>query len=70
MLLSYDPNLRLPLWPSAESARKGILSIWDNADIIKVTFNLNSRRKICFFFSEKKGEIYGELQMLGLLIVY
>ncbi|KAJ8556323.1 hypothetical protein K7X08_023081 [Anisodus acutangulus] len=34
-ILSYDPNLRLPLWPSAEAARKGILSIWDQADIIK-----------------------------------
>ncbi|KAA3458432.1 putative fructokinase-6, chloroplastic [Gossypium australe] len=37
VVLSYDPNLRLPLWPSAESARKGILSIWDTADIIKVS---------------------------------
>jgi hypothetical protein len=35
-ILSYDPNLRLPLWPSAEAARKGIMSIWDQADIIKV----------------------------------
>ncbi|EFJ09296.1 hypothetical protein SELMODRAFT_428214 [Selaginella moellendorffii] len=37
VLLSYDPNLRLPLWPSAEEARKGILSIWDRADLIKVS---------------------------------
>lgn len=36
-LLSYDPNLRLPLWPSPEKAREGILSIWDQADIIKVS---------------------------------
>lgn len=36
-LLSYDPNLRLPLWPSAEEARKQILSIWDKADVIKVS---------------------------------
>lgn len=35
-VLSYDPNLRLPLWPSADSAIEGILSIWDIADIIKV----------------------------------
>lgn len=35
-LLSYDPNLRLPLWPSADAARSGIMSIWDQADIIKV----------------------------------
>uniref|UniRef100_A0A3Q7J810 Fructokinase-2 n=2 Tax=Solanum lycopersicum TaxID=4081 RepID=A0A3Q7J810_SOLLC len=36
-ILSYDPNLRLPLWPSEEAAREGILSIWDQADIIKVS---------------------------------
>ncbi|XP_050203610.1 probable fructokinase-7 [Mercurialis annua] len=36
-ILSYDPNLRLPLWPSAEAARKGIMSIWKEADIIKVS---------------------------------
>ncbi|KAJ8479140.1 hypothetical protein OPV22_022867 [Ensete ventricosum] len=36
-LLSYDPNLRLPLWPSPESAREQIMSIWDRADIIKVS---------------------------------
>ncbi|XP_057784294.1 probable fructokinase-6, chloroplastic isoform X2 [Salvia miltiorrhiza] len=43
VILSYDPNLRLPLWPSAESAREGILSIWDTADIIKI-----SEEEICF----------------------
>ncbi|OWM84994.1 probable fructokinase-6, chloroplastic [Punica granatum] len=37
VILSYDPNLRLPLWPSAESAREGILSIWELADIIKIS---------------------------------
>ncbi|GMY23871.1 probable fructokinase-6, chloroplastic isoform X1 [Fagus crenata] len=37
VILSYDPNLRLPLWPSAESAREGILSIWETADIIKIS---------------------------------
>ncbi|XP_010252313.1 PREDICTED: fructokinase-2 isoform X2 [Nelumbo nucifera] len=36
-LLSYDPNLRLPLWPSAEAARQGIMSIWNEADFIKVS---------------------------------
>ncbi|MCO5613154.1 hypothetical protein L7F22_067430 [Adiantum nelumboides] len=36
-LLSYDPNVRLPLWPSAEDARKGIMSIWHEADLIKVS---------------------------------
>lgn len=36
-LLSYDPNLRLALWPSADAAREGIMSIWDQADIIKIS---------------------------------
>ncbi|KAK9141260.1 hypothetical protein Scep_010941 [Stephania cephalantha] len=36
-LLSYDPNLRLPLWPSPKDARDQILSIWEQADIIKVS---------------------------------
>ncbi|KAL6219501.1 hypothetical protein ACLB2K_007260 [Fragaria x ananassa] len=37
VVLSYDPNLRLPLWPSAKSAREGILSMWETADIIKIS---------------------------------
>lgn len=37
LLLSYDPNLRLALWPSAYEARKGINSIWKEADLIKVS---------------------------------
>lgn len=37
VILSYDPNLRLPLWPSEDAARAGILSIWDSADVIKLS---------------------------------
>ncbi|CAK7340038.1 unnamed protein product [Dovyalis caffra] len=37
VLLSYDPNVRLPLWPSADAARDGIKSIWNEADFIKVS---------------------------------
>ncbi|XP_021903387.1 probable fructokinase-5 isoform X2 [Carica papaya] len=33
--LSYDPNVRLPLWPSPQYARDAIFSIWTYADIIK-----------------------------------
>ncbi len=36
-VLSYDPNLRLPLWPSLEDARAGILAGWQHAEIIKVS---------------------------------
>lgn len=37
ILCSYDPNVRLPLWPSEDAAREGILSIWKEADFIKVS---------------------------------
>jgi fructokinase len=36
-LISYDPNLRLALWPSADAARLGILAAWPYADLIKVS---------------------------------
>jgi fructokinase len=36
-VISYDPNLRLSLWSSADSARTGILTGWPHADIIKVS---------------------------------
>ena len=35
--VSYDPNLRLALWPSAAEAKRGILSIWERANVIKVS---------------------------------
>lgn len=36
-ILSYAPNLRLPLWSTKDDARQGIMSIWNQADIIKVS---------------------------------
>jgi fructokinase len=35
--LSYDPNIRLPLWPSPEAAREGALLGWQQAQIIKLS---------------------------------
>lgn len=37
LLISYDPNLRLALWPDAATAKSGILSVWDQAGLIKVS---------------------------------
>lgn len=37
LLISYDPNLRLVLWPDSEAARLGMLSVWERAHLIKVT---------------------------------
>ena len=35
--VSYDANLRLPLWPSPDAAREGIRSVWRRAQIIKIS---------------------------------
>jgi fructokinase len=35
--ISYDPNLRLNLWPNAEAAKQGILLGWPLAQVIKVS---------------------------------
>lgn len=37
LLLSYDPNLRLPLWPSTAAAREGLLAGWQRAQVIKAS---------------------------------
>lgn len=36
-LISYDPNLRLPLWPSEDAAREGIRLGWQFAQVVKVS---------------------------------
>ena len=36
-LVSYDPNLRLALWPDADAAKAGMLSVWEQAALIKVS---------------------------------
>jgi len=43
LLISYDPNLRLALWPSAEAAREGMLAGWPFAHVTKV-----SREELAF----------------------
>jgi fructokinase len=37
LLVSYDPNLRLSLWPSVEAAREGMMVGWPLAQVIKVS---------------------------------
>ena len=37
LLISYDPNLRLALWPDADAAKAGMLSVWEQAELIKVS---------------------------------
>ncbi|MCY3831753.1 MAG: PfkB family carbohydrate kinase [Chloroflexi bacterium] len=35
--ISYDPNLRLPLWDSAEAARAGMLAGLETANLLKIS---------------------------------
>jgi fructokinase len=37
MIVSYDPNLRLSLWENEDAARETILSMFDSADLIKIS---------------------------------
>lgn len=37
LFISYDPNLRLNLWPSAQAAREGIMLGWEHANLIKIS---------------------------------
>ncbi len=37
LLVSYDPNLRLALWPSPQAAREGMLIGWRYAQVAKVS---------------------------------
>jgi fructokinase len=36
-LISYDPNLRLPLWPGKEEARAGLMKGWESAEVVKAS---------------------------------
>lgn len=36
-LISYDPNLRLPLWPNAEAARQGLRLGLEHAHLLKLS---------------------------------
>ncbi|WP_100372564.1 aminoimidazole riboside kinase [Bacillus sp. FJAT-45037] len=37
VLVSYDPNLRLGLWPSKEQAKETILSMLSTSDVVKIS---------------------------------
>lgn len=50
-LVSYDPNLRLPLWPDARTAREGILDVWERAQVIKI-----SREELAFLTGSEEIE--------------
>ncbi len=37
LTISYDPNLRLNVWPTAEKAREGLMTGWRRAHIVKAS---------------------------------
>jgi fructokinase len=51
LLVSYDPNLRIGLWDSEESARETIKSLLPEADVLKI-----SEEELEFITGEKKIE--------------
>ena len=57
LLISYDPNLRLNLWPSAEAARQGMLEGWRFAQVAKV-----SREELAFLSGH--NDLLGAVQAL------
>ena len=53
-LISYDPNLRLPLWPSESTARDRILEGLTQANIVKL-----SREELDFLTGERDDPLSG-----------
>lgn len=52
LLLTYDPNLRINLWPDELTARQGILSVWEQANVIKI-----SREELTFLSGQADLEV-------------
>ena len=51
LLVTYDPNLRLNLWSDETTARLGILDVWDQARVIKI-----SREELVFLSGQEDLE--------------
>ena len=64
--LSYDPNLRLALWPSPEAARAGMLRGLEHAEIVKL-----SREELAFLTGSSDPAAARQLwhERLQLLVV-
>ena len=69
LMVSYDPNLRLGLWPSKEQARETILSMMSEADVVKI-----SDEELVFLTGEtelEKGlKKLAKYQIPALLVTY
>ncbi len=58
MIISYDPNLRPPLWSSVDVAKTTILSVMDQVDILKI-----SEEELLFLTGEQDIEKGSKLCM-------
>ncbi len=60
-LISFDPNIRLPLWPDAQACRKAVREFLPQAEIIKIsdeelefiTGTTDLRKAKAFLFTER-----------------
>ena len=68
LIISYDPNLRPPLWPSLAIAKTAILSVMDKVDILKI-----SEEELLFLTGEadieKGSEVLYNQYKIALIIV-
>jgi len=65
-LISYDPNLRLPLWESGEKARQAMLKGMEYADVVKI-----SDEEVAFLWNcDEKAGATKILSTYGVQIVY
>lgn len=67
-LVSYDPNLRMPLWPNEQTAREGILDVWELANVIKI-----SQEELAFLtgspeIGAAEGLLHDELRLLAVTL--
>lgn len=73
-VLQQDPNLRLPLWPSAEAAQKWIMCIWNQSDISRVRFCRLNPEQLAFTSEPKlykvRFNISVAFEQYDLLIVW
>ncbi len=68
MIISYDPNLRPPLWSSLDVAKTTILSVMDQVDILKI-----SEEELLFLTGEqdieKGSKLLYEQYLIPLILV-
>jgi sugar/nucleoside kinase (ribokinase family) len=68
MLISYDPNLRPPLWPNLGEAKVQMLAVMDQADLVKISREELEFLTESFDLGEGSAQLAGDYG-LGVLLV-